>query len=360
MSTRQWFVDRLRWLQARLAAGEAERQYAAESVYIGLVVRSVASSLLGRHVPISSCSRTARSLNSTESDTEIEEQGTKPSSPLLQHHVRRLQVAVDHTITMNGFQGFTELVDDLGAHRGRQRPPAADVVLERGAREKRHPESVEAVVLSLSVDLNDARSIQTSQQSGLFQGVGGSGVRKVRVQDLQSDYTVESLLHRSIHDAEAAPGDFVDDAQSSPLRAGLQSRRGVPLPGCLGEKITAPEVLEADDGLTGHGPEVGSALVRRNSGALRLPSLIVLIPLRAHRVTRSSCHPSRGSIPVSLSTAPNVPASRQGNEPTFRGCFSRRSWYVAVRSAPYDPPACPEYCGWDSLRCPDSTPAPDR
>ena len=231
---------------------------------------------------------------------------TRPSSA--EHHVLRLDVAVDQSGFVDRGQRVAQRRANLGDLAGGQGPVGGDGLREGAPAQELHPEADLAVDAGRAVDADDVGVSKTGQQPALIHDFVGMrvGVRRA-TQQLEGDLAIELGVPRAIDVAEGAAGDVLEDLEmpQSPRRVGQasawQGLRPVhlgdagddPQRGHLAAKRLGPQLLECvpiDGGALADG--VDQVLERRQVGA----------HARRRSIRRTSARSTaiRAALPVGL------------------------------------------------------------
>ena len=127
--------------------------------------------------------------------------------------VRRLHVAVDHTIAMGEGKCVGNLGTDARGHFCAQRAVATDDLGECVARHELHGHEVGAAVLTPVVDAHDVRVVQAGGGLGLAaEALHEVGVARVLGKEhLHRHLAVEQKVPGTEHLGHATPADAVDD-----------------------------------------------------------------------------------------------------------------------------------------------------
>ena len=204
----QELVERLR-LDAALA-GEHLVEHEAERVQVALHRHRAARELLGRHVGRRAGPR-VRAVVGRPGDAEVGEAHV----PLaVDHHVRRLEVAVQHAPLVRGGEAGAQLPRHLDRLVLRQPPDAAQQRREVLAVDVLHREVRPAVDLADVVHAADvlvgdlARDAHLVVELREARGIGGDGLG----QELQRHGLVEAQVVGAVHLAHAAASEQADDA----------------------------------------------------------------------------------------------------------------------------------------------------
>ena len=212
----------------RHAAGEQFEDDDPERVDVAPEVDGLAAGLLRAHVlgaahdvaPGGSRGSLARH---PLRDPEVHHLGRAVS---VDHHVERLQVAVDDPDAVDRLEAVGDLRRQLVRLLGGKRPPRFQDLLEVRALDQLHRDVLARAVLAVLVDAADAgvrdaaRELDLGAEPSLHLGPGGH----VAAQDLEGHGLVEHAVVRAIDRAHSAPPERAQDLVAAPDEAPLRER----------------------------------------------------------------------------------------------------------------------------------------
>ena len=231
-------------------------------------------------------------------DSEIEDfRRLLTARRAVEEDVRRLDVAVDDPRVVSGGKGEAHRLEDLGAALRGEAALLLELCVQRDALEQLHDEERDAARVDAEIEhLNGVRVLDPAGRSTLpaepFErlriGVGA------RAQDLDRHGTIELLVMRPEHDAEAAASDPrlepVPPSEDAP-RAGLCRRMGLG----VGDRGCGPRCLPGAkmglDASPGHGVVDGLGHVVVGPEAQRLDDILAVRLGCDHDDRQHCCRP---------------------------------------------------------------------
>jgi len=191
-------------------AGEHLVEADTERVDVALLVDPLALARLRRHVERRSHPRLGADTGQPEVEY-LDETGAP-----LEHHVRRLDVAVHHVRLVRGSERLRDLECDAERLLHRQRAVALDQLMQRLAGHELHQDAdLVLVVLDHVVHADDVGVLDLSDCPRLCDEAISHlvGASEVPGQDLESDVAPERLVVRAVDPGRAAvPGRLAHDA----------------------------------------------------------------------------------------------------------------------------------------------------
>ncbi len=256
------------------------------------MIGDLAAPLLGRHVERrADDGAVARELGVAAHALDQPEVEDLDAGFVVEHEVRRLDVAVDEALREGGAQaarGRQRVVDGLGPGQGRA---LGENGVEPRSFEVLHDEEVETAILADEVDLRDVGVAQARLGACLArEALGDLGlVSDVEREDLDGHGPVERNVGAVVHGPHAAA------AEQAHQREVLQARAGQP----IGKRIfpAAGRVLEQD------GFVESSTALLPVAHAARILALAAKYDCRERRATSARCCSSRSAPRVAVPRA---------------------------------------------------------
>ena len=141
------------------------------------------------------------------------------AAAVLAHDVLRFHVAMDQTAAVNGRERAAQLDADDRGFLGPERPPRAQLLLERVPLEQLHPQPHAAVVFRHSVHGDDV-GMPKARRQRIRVGI-------LRPQQLQRDVALELRIPRAVHVPERAAPEQLTKRERSPV-ADRRRSHGIP------------------------------------------------------------------------------------------------------------------------------------
>ena len=207
----------------RRAPGEHLVQQHAETEHVAAMIDLPAARLLGRHVGDRAehqpgigvglgqrlAARVAAQRVDQLSQAEIDDLGM---TIFRQHHVGRLEIAMDDPLVVGARQAFGHFRRDFERAAGRQMS-AREHVAELLAPHQLHRDEADTVGFVDLMDDGDVRMLERRRSPRLLNeplpavGIG----QQFRREHFQRDFPIQPNVDRAIHDAHAAAADLVED-----------------------------------------------------------------------------------------------------------------------------------------------------
>ena len=164
-----------------------------------------------------------RALVDQLGDAEVEQLRQQPARARGDHHVRRLQVAVDDAVLVHAVHDLGEALEERHHLVDRQRALVRDPPVERRAAHELHRDPHDAVGLGAErVDVRGVRMVEPRRQPRLAQEALDRDVARAQpaVQDLDDGLAAEQRLLGAIDRAEPAFADALaqDELSQRPAR----------------------------------------------------------------------------------------------------------------------------------------------
>ena len=189
-------------------------QHHTQRVDVTAVIHRIAHTLLGRHVSWRADDGPARGelgrLCHQLGNAKVSEEGV---APLVDQHIAGLDVAVNHILAVGIVQRAAHLGQNPCGLLQVNRPFPGDQVLQGARFDIAHDQVGRAIFLTIVVDRQDMRVLQTGKGSRLL----GKAPHKALIlgevtgQDLDGDIAVHGGLVGLEYGSHAAPADLLHD-----------------------------------------------------------------------------------------------------------------------------------------------------